>query len=223
MRLFTKKDIFGENTAVSMQLQQEELLSLIRRLGCQLGKQRYILDNYLASAIQLLCDVVPYDVADDASSAACELREICRDILLDAEREQKSQYYRKAEEYIHSHPLEYQEIHTKTNLYFIELFPEWLELSVNKFLLEQSEADYRPSDIVDVRAGGRELSELLNEDDVSRLNQLLQQRFLPQPPVNIFVAGMINDYAGTLVCRDEETGRFLFQLLGKKETKFYQA
>lgn len=212
MQLFTEKDIFGQDISMSIQLFEEELLSVVRRQRLQLGKQRYALDNYLATAIGLLSCVIPYDVADDGSSTACALRKMCREILLNTEQEAKSPFYKKAEEYIQSHPLEYQEIHTKTNLYYLALFPEWLEECIPQFLHEQSEADHRPWDLVDVRGMGHELAQLLCEDDVSRLNQLLQQRFLPQPPVSIFIAAMINDYANTLITRDLETGRYLFQL-----------
>ena len=207
------EDIFDRAEAVRLNQSFAEFLDLASGIRCKLGKQAYLLDEYIALLLEGANATLLYSAAEDGFAASAELRNLCLDIMDGKTDCAGHPLYERFEEYIAAHLLPYQERVTKLSLYCVALAGDYLDYAAGKYRQEQKDILQKTLDIIHLRELYQTLAAFLGgEGELERLNLLIRQRFLFVTPMEAFMQGWTNDLLYSLTSRDMETSRLVFQL-----------
>lgn len=173
----------------------------------QLGKQGYLLDKYLHDLLTALNDISAFDAADRGNEMAGELYALCCKAAKGEPSVESSPLGKIVSEYVSAHPLPYQEVLTRTNLYLSGVMDEVLETLTTEFFREQKARLRERVDIIYLHDLYREINARLgNEEMMEHLNLLVRQRFQAAAPVQVFLQGLMNGMVDALTAVDVETG-----------------
>lgn len=207
------EDFFGKSEASYLSRNLCELFDLSGVIRRKLGKQGYLLDNYLCWLMEAASAKKLFVAAEAGFQSCRELRELCKSIMREESACAEHPLYEKAKEYIAVHPFSYQETHTSLSLYCMALSGDFLEYAADKYADTLKEAIRMVIDIVNIRDLYRQICVLLgHEDEMERLNLLFRQRFLSVAPMAGFIQGMTDDLLQELTSRDVETSKLTVQL-----------
>lgn len=191
------------------------LLTLARGIRLKLGRQGYLLDNYLSLFLEGANAMLAYEVGSDGFERGGELRSLCFDVLDRDGTEKDHPLYDTALNALIGRIdiMRCQERQTRMNLLYATLADEFLPFAVKHFLRE---AESKIGDGCDVPALAglfRRISEVVGESLMETLNLRLKQQFIAAPLVSVFVQGVTNNLLYCLLSRDRETSKQVFQLL----------
>lgn len=204
---------FGRAETAHLNRTFTEFCELAAGIRLKLGKQVYLLDEYISLLLEGAGATLAQSAAEDGFAASSELRRLCRDMMDSKTGCVGHPLNESFQAHISEHPLPYQERATSQNLYCVALAGDYLEYAAGKYRQEQKELLQKTLDIVHLRDLYRKISAILgSEDELERLNLLLRQRFLIVMPMSAFLQGLTNDLFYTLTSRDMETGRLAIQL-----------
>ena len=126
-----------------------ELTSTIRN---QLGNQAYLLDKYVCDLLKSITAMLSCNSASNGFSASGDLRKIILGVLDGREETKTHPLYEKAKDYIDGHPLPYQELSTRVDIYYIALVDDFLEHITAEFYVDRKDNICRTMDIVESEA-----------------------------------------------------------------------
>lgn len=210
---YEHEDILGRVETAHLNRAFTELFELTAGIQRRLGKQAYLLDEYISMLLEGANATLVHSAAEDGFAASAELRHLCLAVMDGKMDSADHPLYEKFEAYISGHPLPYQERVTRLNLYCIALAGDYLEYAAGKYCQEQKEILQKTLDIVHLRELYRTVAAVLGgEDALEQINLLLRQRFMIVMPMFGFLQGLTNDLLYSLTSRDIETGKRAFQL-----------
>ena len=212
--------IFGRAEPAHLNRAMREFFELAATIRRRLGKQGYLLDKYISSVLDAANATLLHVSADSGLQSGAELRQLILTVM-DGKRDYANHpMYERAKEHIEAHPLAYQERQTVLDAYCVALAGDYLEHATQSFAKEQRKAMQPAFDIVCLRDLYRKISATIGgEEQLERLNLLIRQRFLIVTPMAGFLQGLTNDLLYSLVCRDAETSKQVFQLVLDNETE----
>ena len=215
MNTFEKyMDFIGEDPSAQMRYAFDGLMEHARAVRKRLGKKFYLLDRYMNCMLTAVNHSLAYCSSSDGFDTACELRGMCRDILVGRERLKGHPFYGQAKAYIEAHLLDCQEDATKAALYATALAYDFLEVAAKRFYEEQEQSVFDVLDIAELRELYRKICGMLGgEEEMQAINSLFRQRFLLITPINAYLQGLTDDLLYELTYQDKESSLTVFQLL----------
>jgi hypothetical protein len=113
--------VFGKAETAHLERTLQEFFELVAAMRRRLGKQDYLLDEYISMILKGVNATLAQSAAEDGFAASSELRNLCMDIMDDKADCAGHPLYERFQAYITGHPLPCQERITKLNLYCIAL------------------------------------------------------------------------------------------------------
>jgi ribosomal protein L31 len=206
MNIFENESgILGSVSVDNLKRSFKEFLQQATEIRIKLGKQRYLLDNYLTYLFEATNGILAYEAASEGFETESTLNSLCAEILRGDSKSNDHPFYEQVKAFIDAHPLKYQESFTRLSLYDIMLSCSYLE-SVYEQYYTDLVTDIRDFlDIVDLNN--------LYDKICEALGGLFCQRFLIVKAMDTFLQGMTNQLLYSLTYRDRETSKQVFQLL----------
>lgn len=190
------------------------LFKLIRQIRLRLGRQGYLLDNYLSLFFDGISANVPYDATLQGVGMGGEIQRLFYQVMDGAPANQHPLYQRIREVYEQQKDsLTFQERHTNFCLLLFPLADEIMDHYTSLFIKELESESVGVDDMVHFRNLYEQISQLVGESYMEKLNKYLKERFLIVPITQSFVQGLTYDLLFKLTARDPETSRQMFQLL----------
>lgn len=206
--------ILGDTRIQHLKRAFAEFLDQSRLIRDKLGRQAYLFDQYLSFLLEAANCTLAYDAAGRGFDGESPMFTMCLEILRHKPKDTENPVYDIMKAYIDANPLPYQEDGTKRAIYCAMLSGELLENAVKLFKEELTDRFREVVDIVDLRDLYRKICAILgSEDEMEKLHLLFRQRFLIATPVAIFMQGAANQLIYSLLHRDRETSRQVFQLI----------
>ena len=178
------------------------------------GKRAYLLDKYLSILLTAINTKLAQDAASDGFDTAGQLIGVCASVVRGEPEKTDHWFYEKAKKYIELNPLDFQEKHTQVNLYFVQLFINFMNEAVSSYI-ENLEYECRAAmDVCDLKNLFDGICSALGEEEpMEKLNCLFREQFILVNAMRTFWQGASNQLAYCLAFRDRETSKQIFQLL----------
>lgn len=184
------------------------------KLPARLGEQAHLLDEYLATLMKTVNRTSAYDAVTDGFECSSNLRELCRDVIRGEKENMDRPFYRQAEDFIGTNPLDCREVSTKISLYTVLLSGNYMEAMVERFRKELE------SDLLEElnlarfqKLRVRLCNELSGTEEMDRVDRLFRQSFMTGSRMAGWLQGIADALLGDLISRDRESVRLVFQLL----------
>ncbi len=210
----TYEDFLGADDPQRIQPNTDGWLPLAREIREKLGSKGYLLDNYLAFIFEGLAHTKAMDAADAGNDAATMLWNAIRFVMAgDGERGRKNPLYPQVRKYIDAHPLPYQEEMTQQHIYYIILAAHVPARQLPDYIY-QARPPVAKMDIVRLRELYREIGMILGDfDPMERLGESIRASFQISDAAHIFMQSATEVLLYSLIYRDNETSKQVFQLL----------
>ncbi len=206
--------MLGDTRTQHMNRTFAEFLEQSRFIRGRLGKQAYLFDQYLSLLLESANCKLAYDAASDGFDGEAPMFTMCLEILRHKPKDTANPVYDTMKAYIDANPLPYQEDGTKRAMYCAMLSGDLIENAVKLFKEELTDRFREVVDIVDLRDLYRKICAILgSEDDMEKLQLLFRQRFLIATPTAVFMQGTADQLIYSLLHRDRETSKQVFQLI----------
>ncbi len=216
MNIFEHRDSFYG--CLDSGVTKDSLLSLFRlakQIKQRLGKQGYLLDNYLSLIFEGLTTTIAFEVADVGFQTGGE-SQVDFFSLMDGSELKKTNPLEPRMREIYEQQADtspYQERYTRLCMLLFPLADEMLMQALKEYTMEQVDSMNGVVDEVHLQRLFDQISHLTGESIMEELNQQLKQRFLIAPRALVFAQGMTDDLLYRLTHRDHETSKQMFQLL----------
>ena len=199
---------------VEMAQSGEEMLRQVRSWRERLGTKCGVLDNYLAGVLKAVTDTTnARDAADEGFDALSELRGILRHIKDGKEAEaQRHPFYPQVKAYMDAHSFPQDILYYET--YCSGLFREYLTFAVQGYRQrcgDEFQAQLKENNIPQNREALLSAGADITAEGLDYLNNLIARVFVWIAPSTVFMQGMADQLALSLIQRDNESGRFVFQ------------
>jgi hypothetical protein len=192
----------------------EEFFGQSKLIRTQLGKQSYLLDNYLSLLAEPMNRKLPQDAAADGFEAMEQLFAVCVSVCRGDKKHSDHWFYGTATEYIKNHPLPLQEPHTLANIYCVLLSDEYEKAAIERYLNDTRDEQDDATDDCEINYLYNAIITLLGSGKpMDRLIWLFRQKFLIIDTRAAFIQGMNSQLLYCLTYRDRETSKQVFQLL----------
>lgn len=192
-----------------------EIFCTGRKIRERLGDDGYLLDNYLSMLLKALNGNTIQYVVEGSEYTFSDAYNICRQIeegrdVFD-ERLKENSLYPELKKHMDMYGKMYKSPITVTELAVIAVAPEIMKKEYSGALISFSSRGWIDSvrlreiyDAIVTHVGSRLMDRML---------ELIRQRFLITPAVNVYMQAVTNQYLDTLLQRDEVSSKQLFQLL----------
>lgn len=192
-----------------------DLLTEVKRIRLKLGRQGYLLDNYLSMLLKAANTKLSFEAAEDGFTDSSDLRLLCTDLIYHIGEKKSHLQYALVQRAFEKNPdiAKYQESQTQINLLSALCFDEYLPFAAENFLFKLKKEIDEEYDLPAHRALYRNIVEVVGAPTMERLNLNLRQCFLTVPLLSLYIQGFTNDLLYCLTTRDEETSKQIFQLL----------
>lgn len=190
----------------------KNLFTLAKEIRIKLGKQGYLIDNYLSLVLEAANSTLAYEAAEQGFESGSELQDLCNDILNGADNKKEHTFYQIVKESFANKKYDFQESITLINLHSVSLADAFLEYATQALQLEQ-ESILDSMDDIKLRELYNKIILAVDEKLMEQLNNALKERFFITPVITVFMQGLTNDLLYSLTYRDNETGRQIFQLI----------
>mgnify|MGYP000868623584 CR=1 FL=1 len=185
-----------------------------RAIRKQLGKQSFLLDSYLSQLFKGVNQKLSHDAVGDGFDTAGQLIGVCAGIIRGEPEKTEHWFYKQAKKYIDSHPLPFQDVHTKIMLYYMLLYGDFIEIAAERYHTDVYYDIHSVMDVCDLHDQYAKICGLLGgEEAMENLNTLFSGRFLSVDTMSAYFQGMNNQLSYCLAHRDRETSKQVFQLL----------
>lgn len=192
----------------------QELLRLVREWRERLGADRGLLDQYLAGVLRAMIDTTnARDAAEEGfDKPLSELRVILRQVKEGNENEaRRHPFYPRVKAYMDAHTFPQDILYYET--YCVGLFAEYAAFAAKNYVdgcSARFQAAMKVENLPQIRealsAAGIATEEL---DELHRLLRV----FVWVAPSVVFMQGMTDQILQSLMLRDEQSGRYIFNRL----------
>lgn len=209
------KDFIGQFNENADIITLKEVLSTANKIKVDLGKKGYLLDTYLTQFFEAINNTLAYESADLGFYTACSLQKLSLSFRVKKEDCIGHPIYEKAVEVLRANHsiLEFQERHTQINVLYLSLVDDFLPQMIKEFIAEQESELHNVLDELKLQQLYRNISCVVGEIQMERLNLLLKQKFIISSPLASFTQGFTNDLLYRLLGKDIETNKLGFQLV----------
>ena len=168
-------------------------LSVIRK------NQKSDVDTYVLKVLKIINFKLFHEIADKAFESFGDLLSICRDIFSGENKDGNHEFYPIAKKHIGSYLAKFKEKETSINYYCTILFDKFAVFAakkyIEKFIKEINE------------------SEDFNFEEITELNKIITDKFLPYSIAEIFYRSMLNNLIYCLTYTDRKSGKTILQLI----------
>lgn len=189
----------------------------VARLRRELGDKAHLADEY----IEMLCDasnaMYPAEIAEDGFDAGRELHGICRDIVEGKNSMRSNPFHETAARYIKAHPIEQGDISTRTWIYLIALYGDYLEYAVNEYSAHmdaKAAHELHGRSITDMR---ETIMNAVDPDDgvsvFSSMEFSYNEFFSVMPSLALYLRGAAYQFIDGLMHVDADTKRRVYQII----------
>jgi len=214
MNIFEKRENFlGCFEPEYMKNSILNLFMLAKEIRTKLGRQAYLLDNYISLVLEAANNTLAFEAASEGFEAASQLQELCFDVMDGNNVHTEHPFYQAVRKSFSGKAYSYQEKFTAMSLHYIYLSDLFLEHTTKLFLEEQYEKLISVLDDVMLCELYKKITHIIGEDLMEKLNLTLKQRFFIVSAVSGFIQGLTNGLLYCLTYRDNETNKQIFQLL----------
>lgn len=191
------------------------LFKLAKQIRLRLGRQGYLLDNYLTLFFDGISANIPSDATLQGIELGGKIQRLLYQVMDGAESEKHHPLYQRIREVYEQQKdsLIFQEKHTNFCLLLFPLADEIMNYYTSLFIKELENESAGAVDMVCFRGLYEQISQMVGEHYMEELNTQLRQRFLIVPIALSFAQGLTYDLLYKLTSRDPETSRQMFQLL----------
>ena len=209
-----------------------DLLRLAAEIRTKLGGQGYLVESYLSHVFEALVATSGYDAASTGFEESAKLRNLCfhamdsrfaeeaqqpRHLefqLTDVRKEsQEHPFYPVVKRHFKEYPDKLRQRFTIVNRHYTLLSQAFLKSALTSFLDEEEEKISGAFDILELNELYAKISDIVGEPLMEQLNLMLKEQFLSVPVCIGFAYGLSCALLDSLVYRDSETGKQVFQLL----------
>lgn len=216
MNIFKNRDSFYGCPASSSGTDSlQSLFRLTKQIRLRLGRQGYLLDNYLSLFFDGISANVPSDATLQGIEMGGQIQKLLYQVMEGRESEKQHPLYPRIQEVYEQQKdsLTFQEKHTNFCLLLFPLADEIMDYYTSQFVKELESETVGIGDMVRFRNLYEQISTLAGGSYMEELNKQLKQRFLFVPIALSFAQGLTYDLLYKLTARDPETSRQMFQLL----------
>lgn len=201
------EDIYGKVNISYLTGITQEIFTLAADIRKRLGKKGYMLEKYLSCFLDGALAVHTHEAAEKGFYAYNEMNELINTVLAGNSDRKEHPLYEKVEEYIKTHPLEFQERETEKRIYSVAMSSVFLEFQAEKYRHEFKKKLRFKFDTVEFDSLHRDIAAATGDGSMEKLNLLLRQRFMLVTPMAAFVQGLTDDLLYALTSRDDETSK----------------
>lgn len=192
-----------------------EIFTVGRKIKERLGEDGYLLDNYLSMLLKALNGNTIQYIVEGSEYVFSDAYDICRQIEegRDAfdERLKEDRLYPELKKHMEIYSKKYKSPITVTELAVIAVAPIIMKQEYSGALISFASRGW--IDSVRLREIYDSIVTLAGSRLMDRLLELVRQRFLITPAVNVCMQAVTNHYLDALLERDEVSSKQLFQLL----------
>ena len=180
MNIFQNRDVFfGKPNFINIRSHIREFWNVAREIKLELGDVAYHLDSYLNVIFETLADM-------DLATASAVPDRICSNILGDCcivlngeEYREKSNFFELVKKYIHEHPTDFKENHTKVEFYAGNIIIENLEILYREFQRRYKEQFLTNMDYPVVNECFKKISAVVGVEKMKKFNDVMAEAFIP--------------------------------------------
>ncbi len=213
MNIFkVRKDLIG---SIDGQKSVKEILTEAKIIKEELGNKSYLLDVYISLFFATQNITNASHASQDGNRATSELRNLCSGILSNGEEGKEHPLYEKICDTLEENTYikNYQEKYTQLNLLMILAFDSFSYHAICEY---QEKIVYEMNSVIDMIRHNylfKEISHIVGEYRLERLNLLLRQKFMISTFIDSFVQGLTDDILICLGETDEETNKYIFAIV----------
>lgn len=206
-----------------------ELLRLAAEIRAKLGGQGYLIENYLSFVFKAITATSGQDAVTTGFDEASRLQDLCCHALnarlggkpqripfritKENPELEKHPFYPEVIRNFAEHPDTLQSQYSVVNRHYVLLSDVFLQHALSRFLEEEQEEICGAFDRVKFRGLYDEISAIVGEPYMERLNLMLKKQFLAVPVSSGFTYGFACVLLYNLIYMDDATGKQIFQLL----------
>ena len=166
MNIFEQENVvIGDARTKRRKQDLDDFWAKARTISKQLGKQSYLLDSYLSQLFKVVNQKLTQDAGGDGFDTAGQLIGVCAGIIRGEPKKTEHWFYIQAKRYIESHPLPFQDVHTKIMLYFMLLFDNFTEAAAARYYTEVNYDIQLALDVCDLHDQYAKISALLDGEE----------------------------------------------------------
>jgi len=132
--------IFGRAEIAHLERTMKEFYELAATVRRKLGKQSYLLDEYISKILEGMNKTLLSEAVDAGFMASSELQKLCISVMDGKTDCTDNSMCEKVKEYIDSHRLNYQEQATTLDLYCVALHSGFIEYATDQYRQRQKDA-----------------------------------------------------------------------------------
>ena len=193
----------------------KEIFSLGHQIKERLGEDGYLLDNSMSAILKALNGNAVQYIAEGTEYVLMDAYDICRQIEegRDAfdERLKEKRLYPGLKRHMEFYSNKYKSSSTVTELAVIAMMPEIMQKEYSDSKISFASNGWHDS--VRLREIYDSIVAITGSRLIDRMLELVKQRFLIAPAVNIYMQAVTNHYLEVLLQRDEVSSKQLFQLM----------
>lgn len=216
MNIFKESQNFiGQLNENSDIITLKEVLNTAKEIKVNLGKKGYLLDTYLALFFEAINNTLAFESSESGFQSGCSLQKFSQSIHAKKEDCIGHPIYEKAIEILQANKsiVEFQEYSTQLNILYLTLVDDFFPQMIHEFMEEQKIELRNVLDQIRFQELYQDISHLIGETQMERLNLLLKNKFVVSSALESFVQGFTNDLLYRLITKDIETNKLGFQLL----------
>ena len=218
MNIFRNRDrFFGKTNFICIQGFINEFWKEASKIKSGLGDKGYYLDKYLNVIFETIADL-------DLGTASSIADNICSDIFRDCcivccgddvliKGKEKSEFFGIVKNYIDSHPVNFNESHTKVEFYTGKILTQNLELLYEEFKKRYRTRVFKDIDYPIASKYFEKISSIIGESRMEQFNDILDEAFILSPIGLSAVEHFISYAIGTFLYREPESSKQIYQLL----------
>lgn len=188
------------------------LLEQAAAMRRDLGKRGYLIDQYLSKLFWMLEKNNVENLGDKGYRGVDSLRELCRFAVRGQEKDAAG--FKEIKEFVEAHPLPFLEERTKIEYYTVQTADTYLKVCFKKFNDWELEKMCQRYDVEDLAEISRSIEKFLGGDDsLNRLNHHYFDTVFRFRYNDLYLRGFMDNLVYSLLERDRETSRYVFQLL----------
>lgn len=206
------KDYLKDVSPDSLLEAGKEFFTVMREIRVSLGSRQYRLDNYVERTLSAINHRLAYENADAGFEEFGSLNRICTEVL-DGSGDVDHPVFQIVKDAVDKYRVKFQERATLRAIAAVAAFPEFMKFAVQRFVQDESDNLGEVLDSMKQQELFKEISAVVGDREMERLNYAIKRRFLIVPATNAYLQGLSDNYLYCFLHRDNETERKVFQIM----------
>ncbi len=215
MNIFEKNSVIcGDYKKSVLKKSTFEVFREIQNLRETLGEDSYLLDAYLVNIFERINSTKLLVTRRIAGGVIEDLNEICYNVISGkAEKNPKNQFCEKVKAFIEHNPSPLQDLYAQVNLYFLIFIDEFIDFSIEEILKRFESEIANDLSNLELKEKYEEISQKIGEDKIKFLNNIIRNRFIRVPLIEMFVQSISQQIGTSMLEIDTIISKRVFQVL----------